>query len=248
MSDIDDLENMMVNGSASGATPKVAASVSGLDVALEGKPHDLQTRILKIVAGRNLDQNDPAVDLFAAAGISADAAAATGAAALEVKESVGKIQSQIFNGAIKAGAEISGQMSQAIEAKLTEGGQALVAAITIAADAGSAKIKAGALDLTLKLDQAIEMKKAEGVDAFAKAAATAAGKAALAGATKRFMWSVTGVAINLLIFAGIGALIDHEYLSLTHRIAPSPIVQFNGKNLCGVVKLGGVRQEMCRIQ
>ncbi len=247
MSDIDDMEAAMgmkaTTPNLPGETP---AQETALDVALEGKPHDLQLRVMRVVSRRGLDDNDPALDLFTAAGITADAAAATEAAAKEVSAGVGKIQGQIFAGAVKAGNSVKNDVVAGIEAKMTEGGQAIVAAIGIAADAGSVKIKAGSLDLISKLDAAIEAKKGEGVDIFAKAAADAASKAAKAASTRRFAWSIWGVASLFLVFAGIGWEANSEYLSLTHQITPAPLVITPaGKPVCGILKNG---ERVCQIQ
>lgn len=223
---------------------------TALDIALEGKPHDLQLRVMRVVSRRGLDGNDPALDLFTAAGITADAAAATEAAAKEVSAGVGKIQGQIFAGAIKAGNSVKGDVVAGIEAKMNEGGQAIVAAIGIAADAGATKIRAGSLDLISKLDEAIETKKVEGVDAFAKAAADAASKAAKAASTRRFAWSIWGVASLFLVFAGIGWAANSEYLSLTHQITPAPMVinPATGKVNCGKITTANGREEVCEIR
>ena len=47
---------------------------TALDMALKGKPHDLQARILRLVADRGMDKDDPVLDLFVAAETVKDAA------------------------------------------------------------------------------------------------------------------------------------------------------------------------------
>ncbi|MBW9248897.1 MAG: hypothetical protein GJU72_07475 [Acidithiobacillus ferriphilus] len=251
MSDIDDMEAAMgMKATTLNLPGETPAQETALDVALERKPHDLQLRVMRVVSRRGLDDNDPALDLFAAAGITADAAAATEAAAKEVAAGVGKIQAQIFAGAVKAGNSVKNDVVAGIEAKMNEGGKAVVAAIAIAASAGSTAIAAGSLDLIGKLDAAIEAKKVEGVDAFAKAAADAASKAAQAASTRRFAWSIWGVAVLFFVFISLGWAANSEYLSLTHQITPAPLVinPATGKVNCGKITTKTGREEVCEIR
>ena len=269
MNDLEDLE-MLANGG--GSTPAASVTPSSplpvtssspresgdnnrvtlKERALQGLPPEWRERAIRDAGECGVrHDNDVGWLLIGSTVQTLFCAFAAGDAARAVQASVNKIQGQIFQGAIKAGDEIKGALGKEIEDKLGEGGRVLVQAITIAADAGSTKIQAGALDLTVKLDQAIEAKKAEGVDQFAKAAALAAGKAAAGAGAKRFLWSTTGVAFLLIVFVGIGAILDHEYLSLSHKIAPHSFVlnQF-GKPNCGIINApgGGGKEEVCEIQ
>jgi hypothetical protein len=264
MSDIDDMEAQMSAPNAPGETPvdlaeqqqRAQETETALDVALAGKPHDLQVRIMRVVSKRGLDDNDPSLDLFAAAGIAADAAASVEVAAKEVTAGVGKIQGQIFTGAIKAGESIRKDVVAGIDAKMTEGGQAIVAAIGIAAKAGSAAIADGSKDLIEKLDKAVEVKKKEGVSEFALAAAEAAVAAAGAAsaavrseARVKLRYSALFMALIFIGYAGLGWAANYEYLSLSNQIAPAPLVlNAQGKVNCGLINGKGGKERVCEIR
>ncbi|MEB8536828.1 hypothetical protein [Acidithiobacillus ferriphilus] len=219
--------------------------------ALKDMPQSWRERIIADAADFGIKTDGDAAWLLVGAYVRAWAGAgASGAAAKEVADSVGKIQAQIFAGAVKAGNSVKNDVVAGIEAKMNEGGQAIVAAIGIAADAGSVKIKAGSLDLISKLDAAIEAKKVEGVDAFAKAASDAATKAAKAASARRFMWSVWGVSFLFFTFATLGWAANSEYLSLSHQLTPAPLVinPKTGKVNCGKITVASGKEEVCEIR
>ena len=257
MDDLDAMEQQMGSGNATpakdeqeppkGGEGNLAMTDTAKEWALKDMPQSWRERIIADAADFGIRADGDTAWLLIGSYIRAWAgAAASGGAAKEVADSVGKIQGQIFAGAVKAGNSVKTDVVAGIEAKMTEGGQAIVAAIGIAADAGSVKIKAGSLDLISKLDAAIEAKKGEGVDIFAKAAADAASKAAKAASTRRFAWSIWGVASLFFVFAGIGWAANSEYLSLTHQITPAPLVITPaGKPECGILKNG---ERVCQIQ
>jgi len=225
--------------------------------AMAGLPAEWRERLIKDagVAGVRHD-NDVGWLLVGSVVQSAAAAFAAGAAAKEVQEGVGKIQGQIFTGAIKAGESIRKDIVSGIDKKMTEGGKAIVAAIGIAAKAGSKAIEAGSKELISKLDAAVEAKKAEGVSAFAAAASEAAVAASTAAARQvisenkiKLRRSALGMAVIFLIYALIGGGIAVEYLLITHRIAPHALVMTaSGKPNCGEVTIGGAVQEVCQIR
>lgn len=188
---------------------------------------------------------------FACAKASGAAAAVTEAAAREVGDGVGKIQGQILAGAIKAGHSVKGDLAAVIKI----GGDAILASINEAATAGSDKVKEGSKDLIEKLDKAVESKKKEGVSEFALAAAEAATAAAGAASQRvisetkvKLRYSLLTMSAIFLVYAGLGGVVGYEFLSLTHRIAPSPIVMLHGKPLCGEIVLDGQDQDVCRIR
>jgi hypothetical protein len=236
--DLDSLEAQMQSAGGSPPAGQKSPPASALDLALENRPHDLQVKIMRVVSARGMDENDPALDLFNAASLSADSASVISEAAREVREGVGKIQGQIYQGALKAGESIKNDLSQALDAKLTEGGKAIVQAISIAGDRGAAKIKDGAADLLAKIDKGIEAKKQEGINLFAQAAAQAAADAAKAAASRRFALSSSVIAVILILSVGVGAFGSYEFLRLTNRLAPSPLVLNDmGKPVCGDISL-----------
>jgi hypothetical protein len=237
----DDLDSLEAQMQSAGGIPPAghgSASASALDLALENRPHDLQVKIMRVVSARGLDENDPALDLFNAASISADSAAVISEAAREVREGVGKIQSQIFSGALKAGESIRVDLAKALDDKLAEGGTAIVRAIDGAGDRGAAKIQQGAADLLAKIDRGIEAKKQEGINAFARAAAEAAQEAARAAASRRFALSSSVIAVILIAATAAGGFASYEFLRLTNRLAPSPLVlNDRGQPICGDISL-----------
>ena len=256
--DIEDIEAQMKVSAPilPGGTPgdgDADRQETALDIALEGKPHDLQLRVMRVVSKRGLDNNDPALDLFTAAGIAADAAAATEAAAKEVSAGVGKIQGQIFTGAVKAGDSVRKDMVEVIQ----KGGDALLEGIKVAAQAGSDKVAEGSKDLIAQLDQAVEAKKQEGVSAFARAAAEAAVSAANTASASvisenkiRLRRSAAWMAAIFLAYAGLGWTANNEYLSLTYQITPAPMVlnPKTGKPNCGKITTADGREEVCEIR
>jgi len=225
--------------------------------ALAGLPAEWRERLIKDAGAAGVrHDNDVGWLLVGSVVQSAAAAFAASAAAKEVQEGVGKIQGQIFTGAVKAGDSIKKDIVAGIEAKMTEGGKAIVAAIGIASKAGATAIEAGSKELIGKLDAAVEAKKAEGVSAFARAASEAAIAASNAAARQvisetkiKLRRSAFTMALIFLIYAGIGGGVAVEYLSLTHRIAPHALVMAaSGKPNCGNVVIGDSEQEVCQIR
>lgn len=250
--DIDDLEAQM-SASVDVGGDLGQGQETALDVALDGKPHELQLRVMRVVSARKLDANDPALDLLNAAGVAADAAAVIETAAREVGEGVGKIQGQILAGAIKAGHSVKGDIAAVIKI----GGDAILASINEAAQAGSDKIKEGSKGLIEKLDKAVEVKKKEGVSEFALAASEAATAAAGAASARviseskvKLRYSLLTMSVIFLLYTGLGAFMGYEYLNLKDRIAPAPMVlNAAGKANCGVIPApGGGEEKVCQIR
>jgi hypothetical protein len=249
---------------ASAERPKpvveVMAASSAMDDALSCLPPEVVRRISTIAARYGIRHDaDPmwalveAVhDALACAQASGDAAQAAKAAVIEVQEGVGRIQGQILAGAMKAGTSIQKDMTHVI----AKGGEALLASIAEAANAGAKRVEAGSKDLLGKLDAAVEAKKAEGVSAFAAAASEAAVAASTAAARQvisenkiKLRRSAIGMSLIFLIYAVIGGGVAVEYLSLTHRIVPHQLVMTaSGKPNCGTVMIGGGEQEVCQIR
>ena len=242
--------------------PRVAVGSGGSarDVALQGLSPALREQVIADAAemGIRIEHDlswllvGAQIRAWAAAQASGDAAQAAKAAVMEVQEGVGKIQGQILAGAMKAGTSIQKDMAHTI----VKGGEALLAGIAEAAAAGAKKVEDGSKDLIGKLDAAVESKKAEGVQAFAAAASEAAVAASTAAARQvisenkiKLRRSAWGMALIFLIYAGIGGGVAMEYLSLTHRIAPHPLVMTpSGKPNCGNVTINGGEQEVCQIR
>ena len=270
MEALDEMERQMAERSGNGddhpgapaaiADEPLASGVDGATLkaqALAGLPAEWRERLIRDAGAAGVrHDNDVGWLLVGSVVQSAAAAFAAGAAAKEVQEGVGKIQGQIFTGAIKAGESIRKDLVAGIEAKVTEGGQAIVAAIGIASKAGATAIEAGSKDLISKLDAAVEVKKNEGVQAFAAAASEAAVAASTAAARQvisetkiKLRRSAWGMALIFLVYAGIGGGVAVEYLSLTHRIAPHAFVMTaSGKPNCGNITINGGVQTVCQIR
>lgn len=230
---------------------------NGMTMALSALPDVVVRRISTIAARYGIrHDSDPMWALVEAVQDSlectratAKMAAAVGASANEVNTGVEKIQSQIFQGAVKAGNEIKSALGKEIDQRLTTAGTDLVSAINTAADLGSQKIEDGAKDLIDRLDHAIDERKQEGVNEFSKAASKAALRAARAASTGEFLWSMSGIAMLLTIFSALGAGAEYMYLNLRAEVTPKPmLVRPSGVPACDMITLNDKQREVCEIQ
>ena len=277
MSDIEDMENMMAAAggppavgveppaSAVSVTPVAAPPIaaprlrmgggaSARDVALQGLSPALREQVIADAAEMGIRIEYDLSWLLVGAQVRSWAAAqASGEAAREVAAGVGKIQGQMFAGAVKAGDSVRKDMVEVIQ----KGGDALLEGIKVAAQAGSDKVAEGSKDLISKLDAAVEAKKAEGVSAFARAAAEAAVSAANTASASviseskiRLRWSAAWMAAIFLAYSGLGWAANSEYLSLSHQITPAPLVinPKTGKVNCGKITTANGREEVCEIR
>jgi len=259
------MEEQASKASGAGETPPVpvtdkpVSEVSGYSLVEQSLPDADHKLLARWVQRYRLDDDDPifgqyltARVAFSAAVAAGDAAQAAKAAVIEVQEGIGKIQGQILAGAMKAGTSIQKDMTHVI----AKGGDALLASIAEAAAVGAKKVEAGSKDLISKLDAAVEVKKAEGVSAFAAAASEAAVAASTAAARQvisetkvKLRRSAIGMSLIFLIYAVIGGGVAVEYLSLTHRIAPHALVMTaGGKPNCGNITINGGVQTVCQIR
>ena len=222
---LDDLNNDMQ--SEAGATPPATAE----DVLLDGKPHELQVKIMRAVAQRKLDQNDPILEVYNCTGMAAEAARAAGAAAQAVQDGVAGISDRVFQGAIKAGDEIKGNLIKGIRDQGVEVGQALKLLIDSAAGKGATSLKSAVSDLDIKLgkipsevQESLDAYKKNGVAEFAlsaqRAGLQAARSAMLAQLSRSAMVSV--MAFIFAVMIGAGGL--WGWLLITHRVMPQGVV------------------------
>lgn len=284
MSDIEDMENMMAAAGGSPAvgveppvpavsvTPVVAPPIavsrmamgggaSARDVALQGLSPALREQVIADAAemGIRIEYDlswllvGAQVRSWAAAQASGEAAQAAGESAREVAQGVADIPKTILKGALQASNSVRSDIKDVID----KSGLALLESIKVAAQAGSEKIEAGSSDLIAKLDAAVEVKKNEGVSAFARAAAEAA--TAAAGAASALILSETKVklrystltmALIFIVYAGLGWAANSEYLSLSHQITPASLVinPATGKVNCGKITTKTGREEVCEIR
>ena len=75
--------------------------VTAQDALLEDKPHDLQIKILRTVTQRQLDKNDPILEVYNCTAMAAEAANAAGAAAQQVHADIKNIPDKILSGAVR---------------------------------------------------------------------------------------------------------------------------------------------------
>lgn len=218
-----------------GETPPPA---TGQDVLLDGKPHELQVKLLRAISARKLDQNDPVLEVYNCTGMAAEAAVAAGDAARAVQDGVQRISDQIFDGAVRASNEVKGGLVQggkifaeAFTKAAADRQAALLAAvdaqqssILAAATVGADKIKLAAVSLTSSLDAAVKAKTDEGVADFAKAAA-AAGKAAAESALWAQMARSAIVSVLSFCFAcAVGAGGLWGWLLINHEVMPQGVI------------------------
>lgn len=244
--------------------PDIRRGGSAMDEALSHLSPAIALRIATVAARYGIrENNDPfwgTVEVmensFECAKASGAAASAAGASAVEVQSAISAIPDTVYQGAVRAGEEVRGVIAHEIRGKAVEAGMALKMLIDSSAKAGASALKTAGDDLETRLgllpadvEKLVDQKTREGVQVFADAAAMAGAKMAKAAAASRFLWSVSGVAVLLIVFSVIGAFIDHEYLSLTHRITPKPLVMSaSGKPNCGLITMGGQRQNVCQLR
>lgn len=230
--------------------------------ALRGLPADWREKLIEAGGKIGISGDDDIAWLLVSSVIdSAASALAAGASADALRRELERLPAAMLDGARLAGGDVAGEIKQAAKdvggtilqaGNLAAGGMAkdlitIKKVINDSAVLGADKIKSAADGLVGKLDAAVDKKVDEGVATFASEASKAAGKAARAAAASRFAWSAGGVAFLMIVFAGAGGVIEHEYLSLTHQIAPAPFVlTASGKINCGKdPALGG---EICEIR
>lgn len=248
MADMDDPLAMLESKTSAGETPHQETE-NGMSMALDALQTEELKQFAKWTATYKIGPDDPFFGSVLATKIAFGSAAAAGKAAEQVASGVEKIPDQIYNGAIKAGDEIRGQIGHEMKERTIDAGRLLVAAIDRASNQTSARIKEAAEGFEKNFDKAVSRKTESGVDLFARAAAQAAGQAARSAAASRFFWSLSGVAFLIALFALIGAGGCWEYLSLTHRITPTPIaLQAGGKLDCGQAEIGGQQARVCALQ
>ncbi|PKY11379.1 hypothetical protein B1757_04740 [Acidithiobacillus marinus] len=221
------------------------------DLLIDGKPSALQVKILRAISARKLDDNDPVLDVYNCTGMASEAAEAAGKAAKSVHEALPQIPHQIYQGATKAGKDISQVLRKAVYEETEQSGNTLKTIIEQSSNSGAEAIRSASDGLIGRLDRAIEQKKEEGVDQFAQAAATAAIQSVKSEVMQQMLLSFSGFTFLAALILAAGAGICWEYLHLSHLIAPSPIlVTADSKPICGwaIVKGDSGHQYICAIQ
>lgn len=247
------------NGDAGETPPPVIAGEddgggkSGYELVADLLPVDQHKALGAWCVRYRIGEDDPFFGEKLAAHVTFSSAAAAALAAARVSEGVNDIPKTILKGALQA----SGSVRADIKDVLIKGGEAILKSIDEAAQAGSDKVKEGSKDLIEKLDKAVEAKKKEGVSAFALAAGEAAVAAAGAASARvisetkvKLRYSLLTMSAIFLLYTGLGVFIGYEYLNLTDRIAPAPMVlNAAGKANCGVIPApGGGKERVCQIR
>ena len=118
------------------------------DIALASTPPDLREALLTWATENQITtHNDPFWPLATAMANSLAAAARAGRHVEALTEATAKVPDLVYQGTVKAGADLKAGVSQAIEAKTIEAGQALVQVIGVAASKGAADLTAAAAGL-----------------------------------------------------------------------------------------------------
>ena len=242
MAGLDDLNDDLQ--SVAGETPPVVETTPAQD----GKSgYDLVADLLPIAKHKafgawcmryKIGEDDPIFGEKLAADFTFESAAAAAKAAVQVSQGVNAIPEQIFSGAVKASDEVKGGLvaggklfAEAFTKAANDRQTALIAAVDAqqssilsAATIGAEKIKTAASTLTASLDKAIEAKKGEGINDFAKAAATAAQSAARASMAAQIGRSAMVSVLAFLVAMAMGAGGLWGWLLITHRVVPSGVV------------------------
>lgn len=200
------------------ATHMQSSGKSAKGVALEGLTQEARDRVIAEAASVGIVAEYDIAWLLVGAQIRCwAAAAAAGDAVVGMQSGIAGIPSAILEGAKKAGADIAGELrkeSRALEKAILERGvlvqdstdkkaNAVLNAISDAANAGAEKIRTAALTLTDSLDKAVKAKADEGVHEWAKLAVGAgqiAARTALGKATRN-----AAIAMIFLFLLGVCA-------------------------------------------
>lgn len=257
MDALEMLERQAGGTEEAGETPPVASVATGYDLVEQALPDSDHKLLARWVQRYKLSDDDPMFGQYLTARVAFASATAAGASAVAVASAVSSIPDTVYQGAVRAGDEVRGVIAHEIRGKAVEAGMALKMLIDSSAKAGASALKTAGDNLETRLgllpadvEKLVDQKTREGVQVFADAAAIAGAKMAKAASARRFLWSVSGVAGLLIVFTAAGAFIDWEYLSLTHLIAPAPLVQTTGgKNDCGLIPTtGNGKEDVCEIR
>ena len=208
------------------------------DIALASTPPDLREALLTWATENQITtHNDPFWPLATAMANSLAAAARAGRHVEALTEATAKVPDLVYQGTVKAGADLKAGVSQAIEAKTIEAGQALVQVIGVAASKGAADLTAAAAGLE-RVGQEhgqvfVEQWKASLARAIERQARSALAWKLASG------WGTVAAIMILMMALGAGlglggALVEHKLITtpyLQYRRAATggrPVVRFSG--------------------
>ena len=118
------------------------------DAALQSLPPDRREALLRRASDLGVHRTDDVVWALVASVIDATAAAeVAGRHVAALTEATAKVPEAIYQGTVRAGADLKAGVAKAIEDKAIEAGQGLVQAIGVAAQKGAADLTAAAAGL-----------------------------------------------------------------------------------------------------
>ena len=223
------------------------------DKVLATLPAEAHTAFLRLALDAGINNPDDAawgdVALAYAASVAAAAASDTAKA---VQEHAGRIPDAIYQGTIRAGADLRGQVAAAgqevLKAATDQAAQtkeALVAAVQGAAQAGAGVLGKAVQGMDQAAREKIELLIARGIESVG-AAVRADARASVAGRMAR-SWGV--VASLLLFFLLLGVVLTWGGLYLSHHVTPLNMeiaTNSQGQRLCGPLR--GSAAEACLVR
>ena len=208
------------------------------DIALGAVPSDQREHLLAWASENGIHTaNDAFWPLAAAMANAMRAAASAGQHAQALAEETAKIPDLLYQNVTRAGADLKGAVSQAIEAKTVEAGQTLVQVIGAAAHKGALDLQQAAAGLermgTERGAEFVEQWKASLARAIERQARSALAWKLASG------WGTVAAIMILMMALGAGlglggALVEHKLITsryLQFRRAATggrPVVRFSG--------------------
>ena len=198
------------------------------DTALESLPSEMREALLRKASDLGVHRTDDVVWAMAASVIEATVAAQVAgqhvkALALETQ----KVPNLIYQGTMKAGADLAAGVAKGIEDKTAEAGAALVQAIGIAASRGAGELQKAAAGLDKlgaeKGAAFVEQWKATLAATVQKQATTALKKATL----REWVAAVFGLGVMLCV----GAALAVGYGMTTHKIVDARGIEVRGRGV-----------------
>lgn len=198
---------------------------SARDVALESLPPEMREALLRKASDLSVHRADDVVWAMVACIVDATAAAQIAgqhvkALALETQ----KVPDMIYQGTVKAGADLAAGVARGIEDKTAEAGAALVTAIGVAASRGAMELQRTAAGL----DKLGAEKGAAFVESWKNDLARAVAAQAKSSLAWRLARGYGVVAGALLVMMLLGAGIAVGAGAFSHKIIDSPHAQWRG--------------------
>lgn len=186
------------------------------DAALASLPPDRREALLRRASDLGVHRTDDVIWALVASVVDAAAAAQVAGRHVEaLAEATAKVPDLVYQGTVKAGADLKGAVSQAIEAKTLEAGSALVQVIGHAASKGAQDLQKA----VAALDKVGADKTSNIVEQWETALAKAANRHERARLFRASGWLVVG-ALIVFCAGGVGTFAT---LAASGKIAPPQI-------------------------